>query len=75
MNTKKIQLLLKDLDYRNIDHITVTPRFYDILEKKYGSEWVKSHCSINVPKPRFIGKKIYTTQAGRRILQKIRVDK
>lgn len=78
MKTKKIELLLKDLDFRRIKHITVTPHFYEVLEKKYGKAWATEHCSINVPRERvmrFSKKSTYIMPGGRRMLQKMAVDK
>ena len=73
--TKRIELSLRDLDLSKIKHITVTPHFYEILKKKYGQKWVEGHCSINVPNKRVLARKIYVTEAGKRLLKKIRLDK
>lgn len=79
-NMKKIELLLKDLDYRKIEHITVTPHFYEVLVKKYGKKWANEHCSINVPIEKTIyisRKRTYITPKGRQFLKKFKkpVDK
>lgn len=73
--TKRVELSLRDLDLSRIKHITVTPHFHEMLKNRYGQKWVDEHCSINIPIRKFISKKIYTTEAGKRLLKKIRLDK
>jgi len=78
MKKRKFNLLLNNLDLRRIKHITVTPSFYDVLAKKYGSKWAQKHCSINIPKIKTIVIKkgeTYVTDRAHHLLKKMSVDK